>query len=199
MLLEKDRFGAACSHGNCGLLTPSHVLPPAEPGVFSEAMKNLLNPDAPLRLSPRAALSLKDGPRLWRWMAEFARRCNEPAALAAGRGIRPLLDSSRTLYDRLGGEELECEFSPTGLLFAFQTAGAFAAFGHTNALLTEHFNAPAQRLDAAALAAFEPALKPGLAGGFYYEGDAHLRPDVLMNSWRQALIDRVRTSARASA
>ena len=33
----------------------------------------------------------------------------------------------------------------------------------------------------------EPALKPGLAGGWYYHDDAHLRPDRLMRSWREVL------------
>ncbi|MEM9701917.1 MAG: FAD-dependent oxidoreductase, partial [Planctomycetota bacterium] len=163
-ILEKDRFGAACSHGNCGLLTPSHVLPPAEPGVLQEGLRNLFQKDAPLRIAPRF------DPKLWRWLLAFAANCNEPAALAAGRAIRPLLDSARSLYDRLAGEELECEFSPTGLLFAFQSEGAFESFGHTDKLLEKHFNAPAKRLEADDLAAFEPALKSGLAGGYYYEG-----------------------------
>ena len=180
-ILEAGRFGAACSHGNCGLLTPSHVLPPAEPGVLGEAVRNLFRPDAPLRLSPAAA------PRLSRWLLDFARRCNEPAALAAGRGTRPLLASSRALYDGLAGRELACEFAPRGLLFAFRSAAAFEAFGHTDDLLTRHFDAAARRLDAAELADFEPALRPGLAGGWYYESDAHLRPDALMRSWRAGL------------
>ncbi|NNJ28057.1 NAD(P)/FAD-dependent oxidoreductase [Alienimonas chondri] len=184
VILERDRFGAACSHGNCGLLSPSHILPPAEPGVFGEALKSLFKPNAPLRLAPRF------DPGLWRWMAEFARRCNEPAALAAGRAIHPLLASSRALYDRLAGGELECEFAADGLLFAFQSAGAFKSFGHTDELLSKHFNAPARRLDGAELSEFEPALRPGLAGGWFYEGDAHLRPNVLMNSWRASLLAR---------
>ena len=180
-VFDAGRFGAACSHGNCGLLTPSHVLPPAEPGVIGEALRNLFKKDAPLRLAPRI------DPGLWRWMADFARRCNEPAALAAGRGIRPLLASSRMLYDTLAGRELDCEFAPRGLLFAFRSAAAFEAFGRTNDLLAKHFDAAARRLDAAELAAFEPALRPGLAGGWFYESDAHLRPDALMRSWRASL------------
>ena len=183
-ILEKGRFGAACSHGNCGLLTPSHVLPPAEPGVMGEALRNLFKKDAPLRLVPRP------DPALWRWMLAFARRCNEPAALAAGRGIRPLLDSSRRLYDTLAGRELACEFAARGLLFAFRDPAAFAAFGHTNELLTTHFGAAAKKLVAPDLAAFEPALKSGLAGGWFYESDAHLRPDALMRSWRAALTSK---------
>ena len=46
---------------------------------------------------------------------------------------------------------------------------------------------PAQRIDSATLAAMEPALKPGLAGGWHYEGDAHLRPDRLMSAWQTVL------------
>src|SRR5207244_2669072 len=38
-----------------------------------------------------------------------------------------------------------------------------------------------------ALTAFEPALKPGLAGGWHYPGDAHLRPDRLLASWQRLL------------
>ena len=184
VILEKDRFGAACSHGNCGLLSPSHVLPPAGPGVFSEALRNAFRRDAPLKVAPRLS------PRLWRWMLEFAARCNTSAALEAGRGIHPLLASSRALYNRLAGEELQCEFAEDGLLFVLREQAAHDSFARTNDLLTERFDFPARRIDGEELAEFEPALKPGLAGGWFYEQDAHLRPDVLMQSWRAALLDR---------
>ncbi|MFH5806118.1 FAD-dependent oxidoreductase, partial [Alienimonas sp. DA493] len=182
-ILERDRFGAACSHGNCGLLSPSHVLPPAGPGVFAEAMRNLFQKDAPLRVAPRW------DPRLWRWLLAFAARCNESAAVAAGRGIGPLLASSRALYDDLGAE-LDCEFEPHGLLIAFREAAAHEAYAKTDALLSERFNLPARRLDGAELREFEPALRPEVAGGWFYEEDAHLRPDALMKSWRTALEGR---------
>src|SRR5262249_3697292 len=45
----------------------------------------------------------------------------------------------------------------------------------------------AERHDGDALLALEPALKPGLAGGWHYRTDAHLRPDRLMASWRRVL------------
>ena len=41
--------------------------------------------------------------------------------------------------------------------------------------------------DGTALAGLEPALRPGLAGAWHYEADAHLRPDKLMKTWRQVL------------
>jgi D-amino-acid dehydrogenase len=45
----------------------------------------------------------------------------------------------------------------------------------------------AKKYEGAALTELEPALKPGLAGAYYYERDAHLRPDKLMSSWKKAL------------
>ena len=32
-LVERGRHGGACSHGNCGYVCPSHVLPLAVPGA----------------------------------------------------------------------------------------------------------------------------------------------------------------------
>jgi D-amino-acid dehydrogenase len=60
-------------------------------------------------------------------------------------------------------------------------------FAHTDELMRAEFNMPALRYDSAALSALEPALKPGLAGGWLYPGDAHLRPDRLMSGWRRVL------------
>jgi D-amino-acid dehydrogenase len=45
----------------------------------------------------------------------------------------------------------------------------------------------ATRYDGDALLEVEPALKPGLAGAWYYGTEAHLRPDKLMSSWRGRL------------
>jgi D-amino-acid dehydrogenase len=48
----------------------------------------------------------------------------------------------------------------------------------------------ARRLPAEELQAFEPALVPGLAGGWWTEAEAHLRPDRLMAELARVLRDR---------
>ena len=55
---------------------------------------------------------------------------------------------------------------------------------------------PARRYDSSELADLEPALKPGLAGAWHYELDAHLRPDRLLASWRPLLLARGRRDPR---
>jgi D-amino-acid dehydrogenase len=57
-------------------------------------------------------------------------------------------------------------------------------------MLQESFDHPARKLNGAELAAMEPALKENLAGAWFYEGDAHLRPDRAMLAWRKKLEER---------
>ncbi|MDZ4686100.1 MAG: FAD-dependent oxidoreductase [Planctomycetaceae bacterium] len=184
-VIDKGTIGGACSHGNCGLVCPSHVLPLAEPGAISQAIRSLLNPDAPFRVKPRLNLGL------WLWMWHFARRCNRRDMVTAGHSIQPILESSLAEYrDLVERERIDCEWQKRGLLFAYRTKAPFEAYAATNRLLAETFHAPAQRLDGDAVCELEPALKPGLAGGWYYDHDAHLRPDKLMSSWRTLLESR---------
>jgi D-amino-acid dehydrogenase len=181
-VVERGGFGRACSHGNCGLVCPSHVLPLAAPGAVRMALRSLFQRDSPFRVRPRF------DPALWAWFYRFARRCNAHDMLESGRAIQALLDSSRRLYDELIRDEaLDCEWEKCGLLFVFQHPAAFEHYAETDRLMRDEFNVPAKAYEGEALTALEPALKPGLAGGWYYEADAHLRPDRLMASWRRVL------------
>jgi D-amino-acid dehydrogenase len=106
----------------------------------------------------------------------------------AGHAIQALLNSSRSLYQQLLDEEhMECEWEARGLLFVFLSQKGMDHYAETDRLLRQSFNLSAKRFDKEALTALEPALKPGVAGGWLYETDAHLRPDKLMDSWRRVL------------
>jgi D-amino-acid dehydrogenase len=184
-VLERGEFGMGCSHANCGFVCPSHVLPLAAPGAVGTALRSLFRHDAPVRIKPRF------DPALWLWLFRFARRCTMPHMLEAGRAVQALLNSSRRLYDDLMREEaLDCEWQTRGLLFVFQSGAAMEHYAETDQLLRRSFDLAAKRYDGDALLQLEPALKPGLAGGWLYENDAHLRPDKLMSSWHRALETR---------
>jgi D-amino-acid dehydrogenase len=184
-VVDQAAFGRGCSHANCGLVTPSHVLPLAVPGAVRSSLMALLRPGGPLSIKPRF------DPALWAWLFGFARRCNHRDMLAAGRAIQALLNSSRRLYDELiRTEALECEWETKGVLFVFQTRAAFAHSNEAVKLLVDEFAMPARRIDSDELETLEPALKPGLAGAWHYQNDAHLRPDKLMTGWKRVLTER---------
>jgi D-amino-acid dehydrogenase len=182
-ILDRAKFGAACSHANCGYVCPSHVLPLAVPGAVWSTLKTLFQRNSPLKVRPSVVL------RNPGWFLGFARRCNRRDMLQTGRGIQALLNSSRSLFESLiRDEKLECEWETKGLLFVFQTPKHFEHYAHTDELLTREFSLPAKRFGSSELAALEPALKPGQAGGYLYQSDAHLRPDRLMSELRRVLV-----------
>lgn len=181
-LIERSTIGSGCSHGNCGYVCPSHVLPLAGPGVIGKTLATLFRRDSAL------AIRWRLDPHLWSWLIRFALRCNQRAMMESARALQSLLNSSRTLYGELFRTgQLDAEWEERGMLFVFRTPKEMDHYAHTDHLLRTEFDMPATRYDGAALTELEPALKPGLAGAWLYPRDAHLRPDRLMDSWKSLL------------
>ncbi len=181
-LIDRGEFGRGCSHGNCGYVCPSHVLPLAGPGALRKTLKTLLSRNSPLKVRWRL------DPAMWRWFWQFARRCNQRDMLATGRAIQSLLVASRSMYDDLVRTTLlDVEWESNGLLFVFRTPREMDHYAQTDRLLRREFNLGATRYDGPALLDLEPALKPGSAGAWHYTTDAQLHPEKLMRAWRRVL------------
>lgn len=170
-LIDRGRFGAACSHGNCGYVSPSHVIPLARPGQLGKAVRGLLSRQTALRIEPRKLFSLAP------WLLKFAMNCNSRSMMAAGRACHPLLQSSAELYRQVFEQQnMQVEWKTDGLLFVFRDQHEFDAYRTVDAWLREHFSMAAEPLEGRALTELEPALKPGLAGAWLYRCDSHLPP-----------------------
>lgn len=181
-LIDRDQFGAGCSAGNCGYVSPSHVLPIAVPGIVGNTMKSMLSRKSPFYIKPRIDLAL------WNWLFKFWRRCNKRDMMASARVKHALLQSSFSLYEQVIAEEqLECEWEHRGLLFVYKDKDHFEHFGETNDLINDHFGVSGKKLPSQQLIEFEPALKPEIAGAWLFECDAHLRSDRLMASLKICL------------
>jgi D-amino-acid dehydrogenase len=177
-MIEQGAFGMGCSHANCGFVSPSHVLPLAVPGAVRSTMKAMLQPDSPFSVRPGLNFSL------WKWLIQFAGKCNDRAMEGSARAIHALLQSSRRLYQEIIDlEGFDVDWETKGLLFVFQSQPALEHHGDVVAWLRAHMDIQSERYEGHALCQLEPALKPGLAGGWHYPGDAHLRPDKLMTAW----------------
>ena len=184
-VIDQGTIAGACSHGNCGYVCPSHVLPLTEPGAISTAVKSFFNRNAPFRVKPRL------NPALWKWMWQFARRCNKRQMLEAAVHLQSILDSSMVEYRQLiSTESLDCQWKDSGLLYVLRTNSGLQHFEETDQLLTKEFGVSAKLIDGQDLPTFDPALKPGLAGAFLYEGDSSVRPDRLSASWATLLKQR---------
>lgn len=170
-VLEKSTLGGATSHGNCGTITPSHAMPLAMPGLIGKALKWMWQADAPFYLKPRLDLELM------LWLLRFSRRCNWVHFKAVTRTKGELLRRSRELLaEWVAREQLDCGFEERGTLNVFRDAAQMAESRWLVDALRE-IDMPAEVWDGAQCRAREPALNDSIVGGYFYPGDAHLRPD----------------------
>lgn len=176
-LIEADRIGRACSHGNCGYICPSHILPLTAPGAVRRVIAHMFDPDSALYVRPRLDFGL------WTWLTRFALCCREPHMRAAALARNSLLGASMQLYRELiATESLEVEWQDRGLLFVYKTPHEFHAYETSAELLRREYGLELVPYEGHSLTELEPSLRPELAGGWHCPTDAHLRPDRLMSA-----------------
>jgi len=170
-VLEQTAVGAGSSHGNCGTITPSHAPPLAAPGVIAQALRGMWRADSPLYIRSRF------DPTLFAWLWRFSQRCNRRDWLASAQARASLLNVSRQLLvDLIRDFDLQCEFVESGLVYAFREAKTARRVA-TESEDLQRLGIGVEQWSAERLIVEEPALKPGLAGGMFFPGDACLRPD----------------------
>ena len=180
-LLEQDTVGAGASHGNCGLIVTSHLVPLCAPGTIRHEIQRWLQGRSPLyiRLAPDKQRFL--------WLLNFARKCNRNHLTHAIKAREQILTHSRTLYAKLLHEEqIECDWAEKGVLMIFKSRSAMQSYGKINALL-KPFGHDAEPLVGDELYRMEPALRKNMHGAWYHKTDGHLRPDKLMPAWQRVL------------
>ena len=110
--------------------------------------------------------------------------------IEAGHARSALLQSSMTLYESLLNEHsMDVEWERRGTLMVHAHEKEFEEYQETNQFISETFDVSARKVEAAELTEFEPALLEGLAGGYHYAVDAHLRPDRLMSELHRVLTE----------
>lgn len=186
-IIEQGTVAGACSHGNCGTITPSHATPLAMPGQIGQALRWLFRGDAPFRVAPRLDFAL------FEWLLQFAHRCRWEDFRRTTAAKAPLLRLARQAIEALiRDEQIECEFETTGTLNVYRDERAFAKSQWLPKALAE-CGVPVDVLDGVRCRELEPALNDSIVGGYLNPGDAHLRP----NRYGAGLADAVRAKGGA--
>lgn len=169
-LVERGDIAAGSSYGNAGLIVPSYSIPLAAPGVLTQGLRWLLDPESPFFVKPRFDLAL------FEWLLRFSAACREGPMRRAIPVLRDLNLLSLSLFDELAAlDTLECGYQQKGSLHIFTTAHGYKD-GVTEARLLNEFGLNAAILDPAQVRELEPSVSPNIAGGVYYASDAHLNP-----------------------
>ncbi len=179
-VLDRGDVGGGCSYGNAGWLTPCFATPLPAPGVLTESLGWLFDPDSPLYIKPSIS------PSWIRWMSRFAL---STTASQFGRGTQALLALSRFSLDAFAALDREFPgafgFSPTGLLMIAQAEATFAG-ACRSARAMERRGVAIRVLDPAGVAELEPAIRGPVAGGVYYPDEAHCEPLAAVETMARA-------------
>lgn len=118
VLIEaREGPGLVTSHANGGQLSYDYVAPLADPGVFRDLPKWLLNPASPLRFRPQL------DPRQWCWLAAFLKASNTATAKASTTALLQLSYLSRdTLHQWVKQNPIDFHYKTNGKLIAYRSA-----------------------------------------------------------------------------
>ncbi len=183
-LIEKDQVGSGSSHGNCGLLYFSDLIPLCAPGAVSHELIRGLCGTSPLYIKPEFDLER------FLWLARFALNCRQGRMERAARDKYEILTYSAGLFsDLLKTGDLQCGHEKNGILSVFKEKKNVDGFREKNEFLKK-FDLGYRCLSRDETLDFEPALSDTIAGAWYHEMDQHLRPEHLMAVWKQNLVNQ---------
>jgi D-amino-acid dehydrogenase len=175
-LLERDQPGQACSLHNAGLLVPSHFVPMAHPGVISQGMKWMLDPESPFYIKPRLDRDLIS------WVWNFRKSSTDAHVHRSMALLRDLCQTSlRLVREMVERDGLRFGLESRGLLMLFRTPAGRQGC-EEEARLAHTLGVDAEVLDRTGLETLEPGATFLASGGVYYPGDAHLSPGEFMNA-----------------
>ncbi len=176
-----DRGG--CSFGNCGLVSPSHVVPLAAPGMVAAGLKWMLSPESPFYIRPRPSRDLVD----WGW--KFARASTAERVARAAPLLAELLLASRAGYLAFADEAgNDFGLEERGVLMLCKTEHRLAEEAEV-AVQARALGMAAEVLTPAQTAALDPGVRLDISGAVYFPEDCHLTPARLMASLQRRLVE----------
>lgn len=181
-LLDQGDFGAACSTGNAGWITPSLSGPVPAPGLVGTSLRWMLSRDSPLYIRPSAV------PRLAPWLFEFWRHCNPRDYEAGLHATAELGRHTFELFDKLS-EHMDFEMHKAGMLFVcLKQESVKHIVDDVEAMRDYGYDSPTI-LSPKELREFEPGISGPLEAAVWVKEDRHIRPESLMRgavAWLQA-------------
>jgi D-amino-acid dehydrogenase len=176
VVLERAGVGGGVSRGNTGWVSPSLTYPLPAPGMMREGLRQLLTGGEAFVLRPSL------DPAFVRWLWSFRRNCTSARFDAGIRALLALNRRTLQLFDAYRDAGVAFEMHTAGLVVAARTPGGLDLYRRTFQRLRElgYEGGSIDELDAAALAALEPALDRARVGaGLHARVDRFVRPEQL--------------------
>lgn len=184
-IIDKGDMLSGCSYGNAGMITPSHFVPLAAPGVIKQAFKWMFSASSPFHIRPRLNSNMLS------WGINFIKSASEEHVERSAAPLRDLLLMGRSLYEDLENEQgFSFSLRKKGTIMYYKS-GKVGAEEIKLAEKAKELGLETEVYDRRKLREMEPGLNVNALGGVHYKCDAHLNPADLMKQLLLKLKDEV--------
>ncbi len=178
-LFDKADLNDNCSVGNAGMIVPSHIIPLSAPGMISKGIRWMFNSKSPFYVRPRLSNSLI------RWGMKFYAHANHAHVMRAIPLLKEISTISKQLYQELARKNVfEFGYKERGLLMLYKTSETEKEEIEA-ARLANTFGVEAHVLSLGEVQRLEPSVKLDARGAIYFPGDAHINPQLFINSLKE--------------
>ncbi|MEM6379068.1 MAG: FAD-dependent oxidoreductase, partial [Bacteroidota bacterium] len=158
-VIDATELKDGTSHGNAGMIVPSHFIPLAAPGVIAQGLRWMLNSKSPFYVKPRMSLELAQ------WLWRFYRSCTPKNVAQAVPVLKAYNEWSKHLYQEFAqNPKFDFCFEKKGLLMLYRNA----AVGHEEREMAEQaaeLGMEVEILDAGAVKNLETGTTVDVLGG----------------------------------
>jgi D-amino-acid dehydrogenase len=173
-VVDRGDLSDNCSYGNAGMITPSHFVPLAAPGMVEQGIRWMFNSKSPFYVKPSF------NPELVGWGLKFLKSATKKHVDRSAGALRDISMISKKLYSEFERDsEIEFGLEDKGILMLFKSPKMAEEEQHLAETAT-NLGLDAQYLTPEQCGKLQPGVELDILGAVHYHCDAHLYPNKLM-------------------
>ena len=173
-IIDQGDLSDNCSYGNAGMITPSHFIPLAAPGMVEQGIRWMFDSKSPFYVKPSL------NPELIGWGLKFLKSATRKHVDRSAGALRDISMMSKRLFLEFEKDSnIEFGLEDKGILMLFKTSKFVEEEKHMAEQAT-NLGLDAQYLSPDECQQLQPGVEMDILGAVHYHCDAHLYPNKLM-------------------
>ena len=173
-IIDQGDLSDNCSYGNAGMITPSHFIPLAAPGMIEQGIRWMFDSKSPFYVKPSL------NPELIGWGLKFLKSATRKHVDRSAGALRDISVMSKLLFQEFEKDsKIDFGLQDKGILMLFKTPKFVEEEKHM-AEQAINLGLDAQYLSPEECRQLQPGVEMDILGAVHYHCDAHLYPNKLM-------------------
>ena len=181
IVIDQSNYNKGASYVNAGIITPSHIISLAAPGMINKGIKWMFSSTSPFSIKPRIDFDFIR----WSWL--FKKASNFQKVEESIPIIKDINLLSKELYEEIqNNNEFDFFYQDKGLLMHYQTEKAGEEEWKVGQRAIQE-GLKVENLSKEEVQKLEPNVNLNVKGAVYYHSDAHMSPNEFMQQLKSYL------------